>query len=319
MSINPMRMISLYSVFLLFTSCSKMDQELITLDFERDLFPEGIAIDSRSQVIFLNSLKYNKIVKCNIDGSNPSDFIKSNQYNYLPGFGMLVRGDTLFALGNSLPKQNSRSILLLISTKTGALIDSYVSPDTTFKYLNDLAVGANGDIFITDSESDKVYLIQLRTKVMEVYLESEAIANSNGIAISDDDNYLYLASYKNGIRIIERATKKLVNEPNLDYRGIDGMKYYKNSLIAIVNGKRARKKNGVYRFYLNKEGTSIIRSEKMLSYQEIFDFPTTFAIRDGYMYFTVNTHLNNYDGVSKQVINSEKLEAYRIMKLKIDL
>lgn len=313
-----MKIVTIFFAFMFFTSCHNNKKELINLSFEKDLIPEGIAIDPSARTIFLNSLTHNKIVKCNIDGTNPTDLIKSNQFGYLPGFGMTIKGDTLFALGNSLAKSNSRSILVMINIKTGALLNSYTSNDTTFKYLNDLVVCANGDIFITDSESSKIYTIQHTKESLNVYLDSDEIANSNGITISDDQKYLYLASFKNGIRIVDRLSKKIINEPNLDNRGIDGLKYYRNSLIAIVNGKKRRSENGVYRLFLNEENTSIVRKEKIISFEANFKLPTTFAIIDTYMYFIINTQLDNYDGESNLIIDKDKLEQYQLLKFKIE-
>ena len=191
-----------YAILILIgiASCSKSNNEVIVLSFEKDLIPEGIAIDLKSETVFLNSLKKNKIVSCKFDGSNPTNFIERNQYGYLSGFGMTIKGDTLFALGNSLPKINNRSILLLLNLNTGNLIDSYYINDSTFIYLNDIAVSSKKDIYITDSESNKIYTITNSNKQLEIYLETDEIAHSNGISISDDDKYLYLASYQNGIR-----------------------------------------------------------------------------------------------------------------------
>jgi sugar lactone lactonase YvrE len=213
-------------LLLLFLSCQNQDQSSIPLNFQKDLIPEGITINPKTKTIFLNSLRHGKIVSCNLDGSNPQNFITDYQYGYLPGFGMFIKGDTLYALGNSLPKKNSKSILLLLNAKTGTFINSFSLKDTTFKYLNDLAVAANGDVFITDSESNKIYTIQAKKAVLEVYLETEEVRNSNGIAISDDGQYLYIASNKKGIRIVDRQTKRINNQPNQDYTGIDGLKFY---------------------------------------------------------------------------------------------
>lgn len=147
-------------LFLLVISCKTQDQTSIPLNFQKDLIPEGITTDSKTKTIFLNSLKHGKIVRCNIDGSNPQNIITDNKYDYLPGFGMFIKGDTLYALGNSLPKKNSKSIVLLLNVNTGNFIHSFSPKDTTFKYLNDLVVTQNGDVFITDSNSNKIYLIQ---------------------------------------------------------------------------------------------------------------------------------------------------------------
>jgi hypothetical protein len=309
--------LNIFFIFFLL-SCKPQDQAPITLNFQKDLIPEGITINTKTQTIFLNSLRHGKIVSCNLDGSNPQNFITDNQYGYLSGFGMFVKGDTLYALGNSLPKKNSKSILLLMNVKTGNFISSFSPKDTTFKYLNDLAVASNGDVFITDSESNKIYTIQAQKAILEVYLETDEVKNSNGITISDDGKYLYLASDKKGIRIVERQTKRIINQPNQDYTGIDGLKFYKNSLIGIVNAKKGDE-NGVYRYFLDKEITSITRKEKIFSFKDESKISTTFSISDGYMYFVMNTQIDNLDSESGQIIDENKLEAYQLMKYRIDI
>ncbi len=312
-----MKIIAFVLILIGLNSCNKEATEPITLNFEKDLIPEGIAIDSKSKTVFLNSLRKNKIVKCKLDGSSPTEFIESNQYNYLSGFGMTIKGDTLFALGNSLPKNNNKSILLLLNLKTGDLINSFSINDSTFIYLNDLAISSNNDIYITDSESNKIYTIQRSSGTLEVYLEDDEIAHSNGISISDDDKYLYLASYNTGIRIIDLKSKSILNEPNMDHVGIDGMKYYKNSLIGIVNARRDTSKQGVFRYYLNETKEKIIRKEKIVPYGEHFILPTTFDIVDGHIFYIVNSQLNNLDQESNQIMDNNKLEPYLLMKKKI--
>jgi hypothetical protein len=308
-----MKTVSIIFLLLLVASCKSQDQTSIPLNFQKDLIPEGITINSKTQIVFLNSLRHGKIVSCNLDGSNPKDVITDNQYGYLSGFGMFVKGDTLYALGNSLPKKNSKSIVFLLNAKTGGFINSFSPKDTTFKYLNDLAVATNEDVFITDSESNKIYTIQAKKAVLEVYLETDEVKNSNGITISDDGKYLYLASDKKGIRIVERQTKRIINQPNQDYAGIDGLKFYKNSLIGIVNGKKGDE-NGIYRYFLNKENTKITRKEKIFSFKDESKISTTFSISNSYMYFVLNTQIDNLDSESGQIIDEKKLEVYQLMK-----
>jgi WD40 repeat protein len=311
-----MKSIIKFIIFVLLISCKYQDKTPIPLNFQKDLIPEGITINPKTQTILLNSLQHGKIVSCNIDGSNPKDFITNNQYGYLPGFGMFIKGDTLYALGNSLPKKNSKSILLLLNAKTGAFINSFSPKDTTFKYLNDLAVASNGDVFITDSGSNKIYNIQAKKAVLEIFLDTNELKNSNGITISDDSKYLYIASNKKGIRIVDRQTKRIVNRSNQDYTGIDGLKFYKNSLIGIVNAKMGEE-NGIYRYFLNIENTEITRKEKMFSFKDESKISTTFSISDGYMYFVLNTQIDNLDGETGQIIDKKKLENYQLMKVRI--
>ena len=275
-------------------SCAGQKAEWVGLPFEQDLFPEGIAIDVRTKKLYLNSLKNNKIVSSSLDGNNPKTFLETNKHNYLSGFGMTIKGDTLYALGNSLTGDKNKSILLLLQISSGELIDSYSIDDSGFHYWNDLAISATNEIFITDSESNKIYKIQRPGKTIEIYLDAEKIPNSNGITISQSDEYLYFASNK-GICVVERKSKKIINKPKTNYSGIDGLKYYKNSLYGIVNGWRDNSKNGLFKFELNKAGTKILGKEKMIEFTEEFKIPTTFDILDGNIYFVMNTQLDNLD------------------------
>ncbi len=316
-----MRVVFVILILLVLSCNSKIEEQLVVLDFESDLIPEGIAIDQESGTIFLSSLKKNKIVKCKLDGSESGTFIESNQYDYLSGFGMTIKGDTLYALGNSSEKNNT-SILLLLDKNSGELINSYSLNDTSFIYLNDIAISSNNDIYITDSESNKVYTLNNFSRKLEVFLEDDQIQYSNGISISNNDKYLYLASYYNGIRVFDIESKKILNSANGDYGKIDGMKFYENSLYGISNQRnekreRIKSKSGVFQYYLNDNGTAIIKKEKIIPYEDYFGVATTFAIHNGYIYFIVNSQIENLD-LANQIIDTNKLQPYILMKRKLN-
>ncbi|MBT2161114.1 YncE family protein [Zobellia barbeyronii] len=315
-ALNP-KSILVVSVFISLLSCVDTKPELIQLNFQKDLLPEGIAIDSRTEKVYLNSLKNNKIVSSSINGSNPKTFLETNEYNYLSGFGMTIKGDTLYALGNNLPEGKSKSILLLLQLSTGALIDSYSIKDSVSHYWNDLAISTTNQIFITDSQSNKIYSIQRPGKTVQIYWDSEAVPYSNGITISANDNYLYLAS-DNGIAVIETASKKLLNKPKEEYSSIDGLKYYKNNLYGIVNGWGEQSQNGLFKFELNSTGTEILKSKKLVEFTERFRIPTTFDICDGYIYFITNTQIDNLDGNTNEILDLNTLEPYRMMKTPLE-
>lgn len=302
---------------LILISCASEKSELIQLNFEKDLIPEGIAIDGNTKKVYLNSLKNNKIVSSSLDGSNPKTFLKTNEHNYLAGFGMTIKGDTLYALGNSLTADKNKSILLLLQLSSGDLIDTYSIDDSGFHYLNDLAISSKNEIFITDSESNKIYKIQRPAKTIEVYLDSEKIPNSNGITISDNDEYLYLAS-NNGICVVETISKNIMNEPKDDYSSIDGLKFHENNLYGIVNGWGDNSQNGLFKFELNKTRTEILESEKIVEFTEDFKIPTTFDIFDGNIYFVINTQLDNFDGNTNKIVDLKKLESYKMMKTRTE-
>jgi sugar lactone lactonase YvrE len=295
---------------LIIAGCTRSGSETVALSFEKDLIPEGIAIDAKSERFFLRSIKKNKILTANINGGNAADFIKNDQYGYLSGFGMTVKGDTLYALSNGLKKEDNTSVLLLLNSKTNQLIDEYKINISPYGYLNDLAISSNNEIFITDSESNRIYRIRRPNKHLEVYLDTEEVSHSNGIAISDDNSRLYLAS-KKGIRIVDIQTKKILNQPNQELSGIDGLKFYKNTLIGIVE-------KGIFRYYLNKNGREIDSKKEVVLFDNTFKSPTTFDILDNSIYFIKNTQLDNFNDSTNALIDKNKLESLILMKYKIE-
>ena len=116
---------------------------------------------------------------------------------------------------------------------------------------------------------------------------------------------------------MDLRTKRIINQPNQDYTGIDGLKFYENSLIGIVNAKKGNE-NGIYRYFLNKGNTEITRKKKMFSFKDESKISTTFSILDGYIYFVFNTQLDNLDGETGKIIDEKKLENYQLIKLVID-
>jgi DNA-binding beta-propeller fold protein YncE len=306
-------------VFLLalFISCANPEKS-IELHFEKDLIPEGVAIDPVSKKVYLNSLKSAKIVRCNLDGSNVEEFLANHEHGYFSGFGMTIKGDTLYALGNGLSKENNSSILLLLDIASRELIQSYTLDNGNFVYLNDIAVDSQGSVYITDSESSDIYTINPATSQLEVFFSHNEVKHSNGIAISDDGKYLYLASYTSGIRILDITRKRLINQSNT-FKGIDGMKYFQNNLIAIINGRRDLSLNGIFRFGLNANGSDIISENKISDFEHASDIPTTFAIYDGHMYFVADSQLDNFNQENNTIIHPDQLENYRLTRLKIPL
>nr|WP_299382429.1 SMP-30/gluconolactonase/LRE family protein [Allomuricauda sp.] len=291
--------------------------ERIPLSFNTDLIPEGIAIDPVLQKVYINSLKHNKIMRCNLDGSNTEEFLGANVHGYLPGFGMTIKGNTLYALGNSLPKPRNKSILLLLKASSGERIQSYPRDTNDFIYWNDIVISTQGKLYITDSESNNLYTLDAELGELKVYYSHDDIKHSNGIAISSDDRYLYLATYTTGIRILDLNTKELVNPPN-NYKGIDGMKFHNDCLVAIVNSKRDSNLNGVYQFTLNKDLTGIQSEEKIWSLQDPTDIPTTFAIHDNAIYFVADSQLDMLDQQHNTITDRTLLNPYELIKLPID-
>ncbi len=306
-------------ILTVFLSCndSSKDQGDVSLDFEMDLMPEGIALDEKRNCIYLNSLKHNKIVSYNLITQEHKEVIKNGEYGYLSGFGMIVKNDTLYALGNSLQQHDKRSILLMMDLNSGALIDSYILTDSSKIYLNDLVVSPDNIIYITDSESNRIFKIERPHSEFEVFLDSELVSHSNGISLSEDGSKLYLASNK-GIGIVDTKSKRILNSLNADFAGNDGLKYKDGYLLGLVNVWQSDpSKNGLFKYSLNQAGDAIIDKTRMLSFDESFKVPTTFDTRGDEVFFIKNTQIDNFEEETNEILDREKLEPYVLMNFKI--
>lgn len=289
----------------------------VELEFEMDLIPEGIAFDKKRNCIYLNSLKHQKIVSYNLTTGTHQTLIESGKYGYLPGFGMIVKEDTLYALGNSLQQDDKRSILLMLDLNSGDYIDSYTPTDANKMYLNDLVVSSDDIIYITDSESNKVFKIQRPHKAVEVFLDNEAVSHCNGISISADNSKLYLASEK-GIGIIDIANQTILNQLHTDFSGNDGLKYKDGYLLGLVNiWQSDPSKNGIFKYDLNPAGDSITNKVKILSFDEGFKIPTTFDHKGEEVFFIKNTQLGNFEEETRTILDEKQLEPYILMNMTI--
>ena len=76
-------------------------------------------------------------------------------------------------------------------------------------------------------------------------------------------------------------------------------------------------KNGVFRYYFDDKRATIIRKEKIVPFDSTFNIPTTFTIFDPHLYFIINTQIDNINEETNQIIDTQKLESYILMKKKI--
>jgi hypothetical protein len=83
-----------------------------------------------------------------------------------------------------------------------------------------------------------------------------------------------------------------------------------------VNAKKGDE-NGIYRYFLNKDNSEITRKEKMFLFKDKSKISTTFSILDDYMYFVLNTQIDNLDSETGEIIDEKKLETYQLMKIRI--
>ena len=288
---------------------------------EKDLIPEGLAFDAISGSIFVSSTYKRKIVRIDSAG-RVSDFIKEKQDGIWSTIGM--EADTvrrhLWVISSQakevLPLIDPdslqwRSAIYQYTLETGTLIDSCLLQDRNV-FLNDLAVAENGDVYITESRQNNIYYLKAGTDSLELFLSPAPYTFPNGINFSDQPSKLFVSTSE-GVLKIDIATRQyelLKTIDSIDAKGIDGLTYYKRSLIGHQSTK-------VVRFVLNAKQDSITHSILLNAGPE-FDSSTTGEEGNDNYYFIVNSQIRSGIDFKKQAVKPlDSLEKIIIRRISL--
>jgi sugar lactone lactonase YvrE len=266
---------------------------------EKDLIPEGIAHDARTGSFFLGSLYKRKIVRIDKTGK-ASDFSKPED-GLWDVLGMKVdpARRTLWvcsAAGASAGEQDGASGLFRYDLATGRLVSRHLLPGKPQPHLlNDVALGRNGEVFVTDSKGGGLYRLRPGQEQLEVFVELGTLIYPNGVALSPDGKKLFVADFAKGLSVVDVASRQVRPLPHperVNVAGIDGLYLYDGSLVAVQNSAGTER---IVRFRL-RPGLDAIESEEILeSRNPLFVIPTTGTLAGGSLVYIANSQLESLD------------------------
>lgn len=292
-----------------------------TVSFEINdslLIPEGIAYDSLHQAFYVGSLAKNKVLRCSGNG-NCSDFVVGEQSGFWMALGMKVSADfkSLWVCSASEKDSlNGYSGIFQFDIPSGKLIQKFVVDNKKGPHLfNDLVITGRGDIYFTDSKGGKVWRILPGSDTLTIYAAD--FIYPNGIAADEENKVLFVADFI-GLHVFDLVTGKRsqLNHQGKTYlNGIDGLYYYKGSLIGIQDS--GNQDDRVARFYYDIKKNTITKVETLQSFRQDFIIPTTGTIANGQFHYIANAQLRSLqpDG---SITNPEKLVKPVILKLKVE-
>ena len=309
-------LIIIFSVLILSGCNTKFPSEYVLE--EKELVPEGIAYSKKNDALYLTSVAKSKIVEVDRKSGKQKNFIEKQEFGYSPGVGIFVDDERghLHAIGGYYMIKDSLSSLYTFDINTKKLIKRY---DLTGEhFLNDMVMDKKGNIYLTDSKDASIYLLKYQSDSLELFYKSYEIEFPNGIAISGDDSKLYIASIPKGIRIMDIASKSILNKQDTKglSKGIDGLEFYEGNLYGIQNSKAGNPFN-FRKLILNKSQDAIVNVDIIDSGTPNLDVPLTFCFAGSRAIVIGNSnlqHLNQetFNFKDTNVFSNTRLLVYEI-------
>lgn len=266
---------------------------------DRSLHLESITASEKE--FYGGSIHKRKIIK--VENGMVSDFTKEGQDGLTSVFGVKVDEKRKVLWASSSPVEQMEqynaltpSAVFKYDLKTAKLITKYEPEDSTLQLvLGELAMDKKGNIFASDSKSNLIFKANESTGKLEQFYSSEEFWNLQGITFSEDGDYLFIADYIKGIfRLSLKDMRLILLTKNIDLslKGIDGLYFYDNSLIAIQNGINPMR---VTRYQLNPGQDKLMSYTILDQRHPAFNEPTLASIHNNTLYYVANSQWSGYD------------------------
>ncbi len=278
---------------------------------EKDLIPEGIAFNTKTNSIYIGSIYRQKVIGITSKGE-VRDMIGQESFGRLSPIGMEmdVNHNTLWInmaaapIVNQSNVQNWETAIMAFDIVNQKIKKTYAIDKVEARsFFNDITVATNGDVYATETMNGKIYKIDKNTDELESYINLEKYTFPNGIVYYNPLNCLFVATNEGIIKIeLQNDTISLL-ATDIDVKVIDGLAIYDNYFIGHQSSK-------VSKFYFNEDISEITKVEVLDSGEE-FDSSTTGEIGNGYYHFIVNSQIksgiNQKDKTIKPIDSLEKV------------
>jgi glucose/arabinose dehydrogenase len=269
---------------------------------EKDLLPESVAYDPVEQAFYVGSTRKGKIVKVDKQGKI-TDFIAPRQDGLWMVIGIKIDAARRVLWVNSSYGDNlvgyqkrdgSPAGIFKFDLGSGRLIKKYLldKPGETH-FCNDLAISDKGDVFISHMFRESViYRITAERDELELFAKPEKFTEPNGIALSADGRTLFVATDE-GVSTMDVASKtrhQLGAPADVSLKGIDGLYFYRNSLIAVHPGRRMAR-----RYFLDDAMKSVTRAETLEANHPMMNVPTTGVVVGDQFYYVANAQFGSFE------------------------
>jgi tetratricopeptide (TPR) repeat protein len=294
-----------------------------TID-EKGLVTESVAYDPTAQTFYVSSVHKRKIISRDRQGRTKDFAGAADGLWSVLGMKVDAKRRHLWVASSAYPQmvdykkeEEGFAGVFKFDLKTGRLIKKYILPKTTANHgFGDLLVSTSGDVYISDSMAPAIYFIGAQKDDLELFLENENFVSLQGLAFAADEKQLFVADYARGIFAIELKTRNLnwlAPPANVTLHGIDGLYFYKGSLIAIQNGVNPHR---LIRLWLSADQKQCRNATVIEANNPLFDEPTLGVIIRDTFYFIANSQWEKVDEKG-QLAPADKLQHPLVLKVKL--
>lgn len=276
----------------------KSSNAVVTLS-EKELHPESVAYLSKSNVWLSSSIRKSKIVSFDIKSGKCSDWLAESGMLSVMAMKTDVKEEVLWIataafreMENFKKELDGKSEILKVDIKTRKILKRFtVDGNHVF---GDVFVARNGIVYVSDSAKPIIYKIENNTISEFASFEKDGY-NLQGITMNKEQTKLYVADYLKGITVIDmvkRGKTAIVFPDDATAKGIDGLVFYNNSLIAVQNGVKPIR---ITRFMLNDKQDEITGFKILDNNRPEFNEPALATIVGNKLYFFGNSPWGAYD------------------------
>jgi len=291
---------------------------------EKGLITEGLAYDAAEDSFYVSSVRARKILKVGRDGVAKDFAVERDGLWSAMGMKVDAKRRHLWVATAAVPQmmnyskeEDGQSGVLKFDLRTGKLIKKYIlSNKPAPHWLGDLTVNSSGDVFATDSLTPALYVIREGSDRLEPLLEGAPFVSPQGLDFSADERNLFIADYSKGLFVYDTKSGKLsqLSAPsNATLIGIDGLYFYRGSLIGIQNGTRPHR---VVRIFLNDALKGVERLEVIEANNPLFDEPTLGVLVKDSFYYIADSQWGAVDKNGK-LAPEDRLREPVILKTKL--
>ncbi|MDB4907113.1 MAG: hypothetical protein JWO05_1897 [Gemmatimonadetes bacterium] len=275
-------------------------------------FPEGMDADARTGRFYVGSVRHRTIAEVSPDGQ-----VRELLPRDAPGMGAILGvraapdGNFVWATTSGLPYSEGYTAgdsaiasLLKVRRSDGAIVRRWSLPVVNGGHvLGDLAIGPQGDVWMTDSSQPVLYRLRPNGDTLEA-IRSPLFRSLQGMAPTPDGRTVYVADYAHGLLRVDAATHRvthLLDAPRSTSLGCDGIAWDRGAIVAVQNGTSPAR---IMRFVLDAAGTRIVSADLLDRNTGVADEPTIGAVVGGKFVYVANSQWEKYDeaGVRRMTV-----------------